>query len=44
MKKLDQPYAKVSLELNVIETNQFFSAERGVNQIMMCHKMWKQSD
>ncbi len=26
--KLDQLYSKLSLELNAIETNRFFSAER----------------
>ncbi len=37
--KLDQLYVKVSLELNVIETTQFFLQKEGVNQFMMRHKI-----
>ncbi len=33
MKKIDQLWVLVSLELNVIETNQFFLLKEGVNRI-----------
>ncbi len=32
------------MELNVIETNQFFLQKEGVNQIMMRHNIGTQSD
>ncbi len=31
--KIDQLYVKLSLELNVIETNRFFLQKEGVNKI-----------
>ncbi len=42
--KCDQIYVQVSLELNVIETSQFFLYKKGVNQIMMRHKIGTYSD
>ncbi len=36
---LDQIEVQLSLELNVIETNQYFSTDRGVNQMVMMHKL-----
>ncbi len=37
VENLDQLYVQVSLELKVIQTNQFFLQNKGVNQIMMQH-------
>ncbi len=44
MKKYTTFKVQVSLELNVIETNQFFLQKEGVNQIMLRHKIRTQVD
>ncbi len=44
MFKLDQLYVKVSLELNVIDTNRFFLQKEGVNQIWLHHTIGTKSD